>query len=166
VFEPIPAAHYPRHHARTQRLDFGADPDARHTSILPPHVGRPYGSRVAAVDDDGNEVAGIRLPEVRVPLATHTGWTLRHPEIGGSQQLLVFAGGTLPFPRTRAERAASADPRRSIGERYRSREDYLAAIRRAARELCAERYLLEEDIELSVTMAARQWDFWTTEGLR
>jgi len=166
VFESIPAAHYPRHHARPQRLDFGADPDGRHTPSLPPHLGLPYGSRVAAVDDDGNEVAGIRLPEVQVPLATHTGWTLRHPEIGGSQQLLVFAGGTLPFPRTRAERAESADPRRSIAERYRSREDYLAAIRRAARELCAERYLLEEDIELSVAMAARQWDFWTTEGPR
>lgn len=166
TFDPIPVAHYPRHHPRPRRLDFGADPDARRTSTLPPRDGPSYGSRVGAVDQDGNEVAGIVLPEVKVPLATHTGWTLRHPDIGGEQQLLVFAGATLPFPRTRAERAATGDPRRSIAERYHSRDDYLAEIRRAAGDLCARRYLLEEDIELSVALAARMWDYWTGERPR
>ncbi|MGH7331782.1 MAG: alpha/beta hydrolase domain-containing protein [Candidatus Rokuibacteriota bacterium] len=166
VFDAIPGAHYPRHHPRPCRLDFGLDPDRRHTATLPPRDGPSYGSRVAAVDADGNEVAGILLPEVKVPLATHTGWTLRHPEIGGGQQLLVFAGATLPFLRTRAERERRADPRRSIEERYRSRDDYLASVRSAARELCAQRYLLEEDIERSVSMAARQWDFWTAASSR
>jgi hypothetical protein len=158
IFDAIPHSHYPRHHPRPRRLDF--------TATLPPRDGRPYGSRVAAVDTDGNEVGGIRLPEVQVPLATHTGWTLRHPEIGGSQQLLVFAGATLPFPRTRAEREVTGDPRRSIAERYGSRDEYLTAVRSAASELAAQRYLLEEDVELSVTMAARHWDFWTAEGPR
>jgi hypothetical protein len=106
-------------------------------------------------------VAGIALPELSVPLATHTGWNLRHPDIGGEQQLLVFAGSTLPFPRTHAEREAAGDPRPSIEERYRSRDDYLARVRSAASDLSAQRYLLEEDIELSVTMAGRLWDFWT-----
>jgi hypothetical protein len=115
---------------------------------------------VPAVDDDGNEVGGIVLPELRVPLATHTGWNLRHPDIGGEHQLLVFAGSTLPFARTRAERETAGDPRPSVEERYRSRDDYLAAVRRAAVDLCAQRYLLEEDVELSVVMAARLWDFW------
>jgi len=121
---------------------------------------------VAAVNHDGNEMAGIVLPEVKVPLATHTGWTLRHPDIGGEQQLLVFAGATLPFPRTRAERDTTGDPRRSIAERYRSRDHYLAEIRGAARELCDRRYLLEEDIELSVVLAAQMWDFWTAASPR
>ncbi len=129
-------------------------------------MARPTARASPPLTSDGNEVAGIALPEVKVPLATHTGWTLRHPEIGGSEQLLVFAGATLPFPRTRAEREDRADPRRSIDERYRSRDDYLAAVRSAARELCAQRYLLEEDIELSVTIAARQWDYWTAPDRR
>jgi Alpha/beta hydrolase domain len=164
VFDRIPGAHYPRHHARPRRLDFDPDPQSGQSRTLPPHDGPAYGSRVSAVDDDGNEVAGIALPELRVPLATHTGWNLRHADIGGEQQLLVFAGSTLPFPRTRAEQETSRDPRPSLEERYRSRSDYLAAVRRAAVDLCEKRYLLEEDVELSVSIAAGMWDFWTSSS--
>ncbi len=160
VFDAIPGAHYPGHHPRPRRLDFDPDPATGQPRTLPPRDGRPYGSRVSAVDGDGNEVAGLALPELRVPLATHTGWNPRHPDIGGEHQLLVFAGSTLPFPRTRAEREAAGDPRRSIAERYRSRDEYLAAVRRAAVELCTRRSLLEDDVELSVSMAARMWDRW------
>jgi hypothetical protein len=164
VFDGIPGAHYPVHHPRPRRLDFGAHGEIRETPTLPPRRGRPYGSRVSAVDADGNEVGGIVVPEVAVPLATHTGWNLRHPDIGGAAQLLVFAGSTVPFARTRGERAASGDPRASIEERYRSREDYLERVRRAALELCARRHLLEDDVELSVTLAARMWDRFTAEA--
>jgi len=104
------------------------------------------------------------VPEVRVPLATHTGWTLRHPDIGGTEQLLVFAGATLPFARTRQEREMTGDPRRSVEERYASRAAYLEAVRGAARELVAARYMLEEDVELSVTLAARTWDWLAGRG--
>ena len=110
---------------------------------------------------DGNETGGIALPEIAVPLGTHTGWTLRHPAIGGETQRLVFGGATIPFPRTRRERAAVSDPRLSIEERYRSRDDYLERVRRAAAALVSERYLLDEDIELTVALAARAWDHWT-----
>ena len=79
--------------------------------------------------------AASSLPELAVPLATHTGWNLRHPDIGGAEQLLVFAGATLPFHRTRAEREAAGDPRPSIEERYASRDDYLERVRDAARAL-------------------------------
>ncbi len=109
---------------------------------------------------DGNEVAGLVLPELAAPLATHTGWNLRHPDIGGAEQLLVFAGATIPFAPTRAEREASNDPRRSVEERYASRADYLERVREAARALAREGYLLEEDIELSVAAAARLWDYF------
>jgi hypothetical protein len=112
------------------------------------------------VNDDGNEVAGVVLPELTVPVATHTGWNLRHPDIGGETQLLVFAGATIPFARTRSERVAAGDPRRSIEERYASRDDYLARVRRAALDLVRDRYLLDEDVELSVALAARLWDCW------
>ena len=117
---------------------------------------------MSAVDDDGNEVGGIRLPELTVPLATHTGWNLRHPDIGGDGQRLVFAGATLPFARTRREREATGDPRPSIAERYHSRDDYCARTRAAAVDLARAGYLLEEDVALSVEIAGHLWDFWTT----
>jgi len=119
---------------------------------------------VSDVDADGNEVGGILLPEVAVPLGSHTGWTLRHPDIGGEGQRLVFAGATIPFARTRREREAAGDPRPSIEERYPSRDEYLGRVRRAGAALAQERYLLEEDIELEATLAARAWDRWTAAG--
>ena len=152
VFDRIPGAGYPRHHARPCRLDFSA---------LPPRPGPACGSLVSAVDADGNEVGGIALPEVAVPLGTHTGWTLRHASIGGQAQRLVFAGATIPFARARREREAAGDPRPAIEERYRSREDYLERVRRAGAALVAQRYMLEEDIDLEVALAARAWDHWT-----
>jgi hypothetical protein len=160
VLDAIPGARYPRRHARPRRVDFGADAEMRRVSLAPPRVGRPYGSRVSAVNADGNEVAGIVLPELAVPLATHTGWNLRHPDIGGAEQLLVFAGATLPFARTRGDRERAGDPRPSIAERYASREDYLARVRDAARALAKDGYLLEEDVETSPAFAARMWDAW------
>ncbi|HTO10645.1 MAG TPA: alpha/beta hydrolase domain-containing protein [Candidatus Binatia bacterium] len=159
TFDRIPGAHYPRHHARAGRRDFGGDAEQRVLTRMPPLEGAPYGTRVSAVDDDGNEVAGIAVPEIRVPLAAYTGWSLRHPDIGGAEQLLYFAGATLPFAKTAAERVASGDPRPSIAERYASRADYLERVRKAALELVAARYLPEEDVELSVTFAARTWDW-------
>jgi hypothetical protein len=96
-----------------------------------------------------------------VPLGSHTGWTLRHSSIGGEAQRLVFAGATIPFARTRREREAAGDPRPSIEERYRSRDEYLERVRRAGAALAAQRYMLEEDIELEAALAARAWDHWT-----
>jgi len=149
AFERIPGARYPIHHDRPQKRDF---------STLPPKDGPTYGTRVSAVDEDGNERAGIPVPEVSVPLATHTGWNLRHPDIGGADQLLYFAGATLPFPRTRAEGERAGDPRRSIEERYASRDAYLARVRDAAKALVAAGYLLDEDVETSLAFGARFWD--------
>ena len=149
VFAQIPGARYQIHHDRPQKRDF---------TTLPPKDGPTYGTRVSAVDSDGNERAGIAVPEVDVPLATHTGWNLRHPDIGGVDQMLYFAGATLPFPKTKAERENAGDPRLSIAERYRSRDDYLARVRDAAKRLVADGYMLDEDVETSVAFGAKFWD--------
>ncbi|HEY7365134.1 MAG TPA: alpha/beta hydrolase domain-containing protein [Methylomirabilota bacterium] len=150
VFARIPAARYPRRHARPLRLDF---------TTLPPRPGPGWGSLVSAVDSDGNETGGLRLPQIVAPLATHTGWNLRHPDIGGAEQLLVFAGSTIPLPWTAGERAAANDPRPSVEERYASREAYLGRVRAAGLALAGERYLLDADVELCVALAARFWDW-------
>jgi len=161
VFDPIPFSRFPQHHARLRRLDFAHTEDPEQTHTLPPVSGKPFGSLVSAVDGDGNEVAGVMLPEIAVPLAAHTGWTLRHPDIGGEGQLLKLAGGTIPFQKDRAGREASSDPRPSIQERYRSKDEYLRKVREAAEALVERRYLLEEDIGRSLDIAAAMWDYFT-----
>lgn len=161
VFEPIPGSHFPRYVARPRRQDFGLADEVEQTLTLPPRPGKSFGSLVSAVDSDGNEVAGVRLPEIAVPLAAHTGWNLRHPDIGGENQLLVFAGATLPFPKDRAQRKAWGDPRASIEERYASRDGYLRQVRQAADALVSLRYMLDQDVEPVVERAATMWDYFT-----
>ncbi len=113
---------------------------------------------VSAVDIDGNEVAGVRLPELAVPVATYAGWNPRHPETGGEGEVADMMGATFPFPATAEARIASGDPRASISERYADREDYSARVRAAADALVAERLLLEEDVDRLVRGAGRVFD--------
>lgn len=101
------------------------------------------------------------MPDVTVPLATHTGWNLRHPDNGGERQLFVFMGATIPFPATSAAREATGDPRPSIEERYPSRDAYLSQIRAAATAVANEGYVLTEDIEALVNHAGDRWDYYT-----
>jgi hypothetical protein len=160
MFDRIPGANYPAHHALPCRRDYGLLPQVEQVSLLPPKVGKPYGSLVSAVDEDGNEVAGITLPEIAVPLAAHTGWTRRHADIGGEAQLLVFAGGTLPFAADEAERQANGDPRPSIAARYPSKDAYLKRVHQAAEQLVAARYLLAEDVAICLAQASKFWDYF------
>jgi hypothetical protein len=113
---------------------------------------------VSQVDADGNEVAGIRLPEVAVPLATYAGWNFRSPEIGGTTRLVGNTGSYIPFARTQAEREARKDPRPSIEERYPSRGDYLAKVRAVVDLLVRDRYLLAEDVDPTVKRALDHWE--------
>ncbi|MCI0440635.1 MAG: hypothetical protein L0177_16115, partial [Chloroflexi bacterium] len=70
------------------------------------------------------------------------------------------AGWTLPFPKTRADRQASGDPRTSIEERYASKDDFLERVRQEAETLVAQGYMLAEDIEDAVERAAVRYDFF------
>jgi hypothetical protein len=121
-------------------------------------IGDAYPDIVSAVDSDLNEVAGIRLPDVAVPVGTHLGWNPRDPETGSPEQIMSMQGSTLWFRRTRAEREAASDPRASLEERYASRDDYLSKVRAAAEELVSQRYLLEEDIDTVLADAAERYD--------
>ena len=70
TFKSIPGIKFPGHFPLPKRLDFGPDADKGIVTALPPKAGKPYPGLVSAVDEDGNEVGGIRLPDVSVPLAT------------------------------------------------------------------------------------------------
>jgi hypothetical protein len=99
----------------------------------PPMVGEAFPALVPQVDADGNETSGIRLPELRVPLATYMGSNLRSPSVGSPTEQFPLIGSMVAFPRTRAEREKAGDPRLSIEERYPSQQEYLAKIEAAAR---------------------------------
>jgi Alpha/beta hydrolase domain len=113
-----------------------------------------YGTRVCAVDADGNEVEGIRLPPIAVPLGTYTGWNVYKAQPG---ELADRDGSLIPFARTKGDREAAGDPRPSLEERYGSREAYVARFEAAAAALVADRLLLPADAAVYVK-AARESD--------
>ena len=162
--DTVPGVKLPQPLRKFTRLDFGPDPGV--PSVVPATVGRDYPCLVSQVDADGNELAGIRLPLVSVPLATHLGWNRRHADIGGEGQTLstggasggTLRGSSIPFAATLSEREETGDPRLSIEERYASRQDFLEKIENAARELVAVGYLLEEDVELLVAQASEHYE--------
>ncbi len=125
----------------------------------PPRFGAEYPVRVPAVDADGNERGGVRLPEIEVPVATYTAWNWRSPEIGAGDQLADFRGACLPLPRTQAQGEASGDPRRALAQRYSSREEYLGRYAEAARRLIAEGFLLAEDLAPLLDRASELWQW-------
>lgn len=109
-----------------------------------PDRAKAYRPLVPQVDADGNERAGIRLPDIAVPLATYTGWNLyKAPFPQG--ELCDRDGSFVPFPATRAERQAKNDPRPSIEERYGTHERYVDRVRASAAELARDGLLLPSD---------------------
>jgi hypothetical protein len=112
----------------------------------PEHFWRPL---VPQVDADGNEVAGIRLPDIAVPRGTFTGWNLfREPWPAG--ELADRDGTFLAFP----DAAQPGDPRRPLADRYRTGTDYLAEVKCVTDDLRKRRLLLAEDAEHILTQAS------------
>jgi hypothetical protein len=128
-----------------QRLDFGPQWQKGILSVQPPKIGQAYPVLVPQVDDDGNERDGVRLPEIAVPLATYAGWNLRDPSIGAPSQRVAFEASYIPFAKTAADRRKAGDPRKSIEERYGSREDYLDRYSHALDDLIEQHWILPED---------------------
>ncbi|HRA32721.1 MAG TPA: alpha/beta hydrolase domain-containing protein [Thermomicrobiales bacterium] len=143
---------------RIRRVDLG-ERASEGIGRFPAVEGERYPSLVSAVDADGNEVGGIRLPDLTVPVSTLTGWNPRAPETGGEDLIIPMQGITVFFHRTRAEREAAGDPRPSLEERYPTRDDFLARVREAAAALAGQRYVLDEDIDVIVANAAERYDY-------
>jgi hypothetical protein len=157
----IPHMQWPKEANTGSRLDFGPNWREGILSWQPPRVGKPFPTLVPQVDDDGNELAGIHLPEITVPLATYTGWNLRDPSIGAPSQRVAFIGSCFPFPKNANERKQSKDPRKSVAERYASRDAYLEQFSRASDELIRQRSILPEDRAALIQRGGEEWDFYT-----
>lgn len=159
AFPKIPGVAVPKYTNYSWRLDFG--PDFRTKGIVafePPKAGPSFPVMIPQVDQDGNETSGIRLPELAVPLATYTGWNLRDPKIGAPEQIQSMVGSFIPLAKTKAERESLHDPRPSIEERYKNREDFLNKVDAAAKPLVSQRLLLEKDVPKVKEKASARWD--------
>lgn len=155
-FPRIPGLSHPPKANLLFLTDHGVDFDQGIIATEPPieDSTRAYPVFVPCVDPDGNEECGVRVPEIESPLATYAGWNL----CAESDIMAGIAGSMVPFPKTATEREQKNDPRRSIEERYGSKNAYLDRVRTAAAELCQERLLLDEDIARCLERASQQWD--------
>jgi Alpha/beta hydrolase domain len=150
AFPKVPGIATPRFNRQAFRLDF---------SLEPPKLGPPFPTLVPQVNVDGNETSGILMPEIQVPLASYTGWNLRDPKIGAPDQLFSMAGSWIPFAANKADREKRGDPRKSIEERYPSKNDFLDKISAAAEQLAKDGYLLERDVAFLRNRASEEWDY-------
>ncbi len=159
-FPKIPSVNVPPVPHKAYRADYGPDFISKGVvSQEPPKIGSSFPILVPQVDADGNEVAGIRVPELAVPLATYTGWNLFNERSGPTDVVSSMQGSFMPFPRTRADRERTNDPRRSIDERYQSRDQYLGLVSKAANDLVEKGYLLKADVPRIVEQTGTRWDY-------
>jgi hypothetical protein len=145
---------------KAYRVDYG--PDFVSKGIIthePPKTGSAFPMLVPQVDTDGNDLPGIRMPEIAVPLATYLGWNFLNGRSGPTTELAALTGSMIPFARTYAERERAKDPRPSIEERYKSKDAYLELITKSANDLAVKGYILKEDIPGIVQQAGTRWDW-------
>jgi hypothetical protein len=158
TFPAIPGVTLPQEYNVAYHLDFGSQWTQGIITNEPPIVGPAFTVLVPQSDADGNDLGGVRLPELEVPLATYTGWNLRDPSIGAPEQRESFLGSFIPLARTQQDRERSGDPRPSVAERYASREQYMEKFSAAAQKLIHERFLLAEDLSAVVARGQREWE--------
>ena len=160
MFPKIPGVGFSIRVHKAYRADYGPDFYPRGiVSKEPPAIGKEFPILVSAVDRDGNEIAGVRMPEQQVPLATYTGWNLFNEKSGPSDEISNMQGSYIPFARTAADRQAKGDPRPSIAERYQSREQYIGLVADAGIRLIEQGYLLGKDLPGIIKRAGGHWDY-------
>ena len=153
-FPNIPGVVYNGVHHTGDLWNFGPRFDDGILTILPPDLlGTPYKIFVPKTDADGNDIAGIRTPDVAVPLATYTGWGLRAETVPQDADGCDAAGQRLAFAETRAARIAAGDPRLSIQERYKDHATYVNLVTAAADKLEHQRLLLDQDVQAYIAAA-------------
>jgi hypothetical protein len=166
-FPEIPLFPFADYMPSVWAMDYGSEYErTRVITKEPPSLGRKFTVLVPQVDKDGNDVSGIRILEVAVPLGTYTGWNIHLPQLRSLDYLAGLVGSFSPFAKTREERQKSGDPRVSIAERYSSKQDYLDQAQRAARSLVSQRFMLTGDVDAVMRRAGALWNAIAAGGVR
>ena len=137
--------------------DFGSRFDYSDASgiqtVMPPKIKQVIRMLVPRVDADGNELGGVPVVLRDAPLGTYLGWNIT---AAGFHQgkICNYAGGMIPFAKTKADRLAAGDPRLSLEERYGTHAGYVAAVQAAAANAVAQGFLLQSDADALVAQAA------------
>jgi hypothetical protein len=155
----IPGVEPARIPAQPYRMNFGSRWKDGIIDVEPPTLGKAFPVLVPITDRFGNDAAGIRSIELRVPLATYLPWHLRTGQPAGTNHLMSFTGTFVPLPLTEANRQAAGDGRPSIERLYKSRAAFLARVDAEARLLVRERFLLAEDVAAAHQRMADTWDW-------
>ena len=153
-FPNIPGVTYNGLMTTRYRFNYGPRFELGIFDLNPPTVTAPYqnnplngpiyNNMIPKTDADGNDIAGVRLPELKVPLNTYTGWALRAAGQGLNDGCEA-AGQRIPFATTKAARDSAGDPRLSVEERYPNFLDYFYKVGKAVNESVTEGFLLPED---------------------
>jgi hypothetical protein len=101
---------------------------------------------VPAVNAAGNEISGIRLPDVAAPVGVHAGWNLRHPDMGSPDDELFLVGSTSWF------------------DEVPPLDEHLARSADVIEDLVARRLLLETDVPRLLARAELAWRAATDTG--
>lgn len=136
--------------------DYGPDFANGIMTQEPPWVdlAQEYAVLVPSIDADGNDVPGLRTPDLMVPLATYTGWNLR-AEGYGAKAMYSIVGSYIPFAPTASAGRERRDARPSLAERYRSKSTYVRLVALAVQQLLEQGVLLPEDADRYMEAAMR-----------
>ncbi len=131
-------------------IDYDYGPDFNYMdgsgvqAVVPPRIKHVISMKAPRVDADGNELGGVPVVLHEAPLGTYLGWNITAAGFHKGH-ICNYAGGMIPFAKSKAERTASEDPRPSLEERYGNHAGYVAAVEAAAHKAVAEGFLLEAD---------------------
>lgn len=138
AYETLNDTGSPKQPMRAWRVDYGSEP---------PVLGKQFPLMVPAIGADGNELGGVKMPEVAVPLARYRGWNFVSDPNAPKGYVNDMVGSTLPFSPS------------DVKKRYETREKYQAQVREAASTMVKQRFLLEGDLEALVNRAGQAWDW-------
>lgn len=124
----------------------------------PPLLGEFYAVLVPQVDIYGNELGGIRNPEVAYPVASYTPWSLRGSSLSNPKELRTFRGNMIPLELTNADRVINKDLRPSLSTSYRSSKEYHGLISKYTDSLIAQGYILPQDRQAALNYAMKLWN--------
>ena len=114
----------------------------------------PFGNVPVVVSVLANVPAARRMRVVlrEAPLGTYLGWNVT-AEGFHKGQLCNYAGGFIPFAKTKSERMANDDPRLSLEERYDTHEGYVQKVKEAAQKIVGQGFLLQTDADRLISEA-------------